>query len=60
MGELQRGFIQGYLNEDLIENIDETHFIVDIDNKMMVGFRGDDCVKYADIIFGGLKMTMII
>lgn len=60
MGELQRGFIQGDLHEDLVENVDETYFIVNMDNGRMLGFRGDDAVKYADVVFGGLGMTMVV
>ena len=32
LGELHRGFTSGELDENLIENIDETHFIVNSDN----------------------------
>ena len=60
MGELQRGFIQGDLYDDLVENVDETHFIVNMDNGRTLGFRGDDDVKYADVVSGGLGMTMVV
>ena len=60
MGELQRGFIQGDLHDDLVENVDETHFIVNMDNGRTLGFRGDDAVKYADVVSGGLGMTMVV
>ena len=32
MGELSRGFESGELNEDLIEDVDESHFIINMDN----------------------------
>ncbi|CAM6101105.1 unnamed protein product [Calypogeia fissa] len=40
MGQLSWGFASGELNEDLMENMDETHFIVNMDNKKTLGFRG--------------------
>ena len=60
MDELQRGFIQGDLHDDLVENVDETHFIVNMDNGRMLGFRGDDVVKYTDVVSDGLGMTMVV
>jgi len=45
IGELQQDFSQGKLNEDLVENIDETHFIMNMDNGRTLGFRGDDCLS---------------
>ena len=38
----------------------ETHFIVNMDNGRMLGFRGDDAVKYADVVSGRLGMTMVV
>ena len=60
MDELQRGFIQGDLHDNLVENVDETHFIVHMDNGRTLGFRGDDVVKYVDVVSGGLGMTMVV
>jgi len=48
------------LNDDLVENVDETHFIVNMDNRRTLGLRGDDCIKYADVLSGGLGMTMVV
>ena len=45
LGELKRGFDSGSLNEDMIENADETHFIFNIDNGRTIGFRGDEEIK---------------
>ena len=43
-----------------MENVDETHFIVNMDNGRTLGFRGDDAVKYADVVSSGLGMTMVV
>lgn len=60
MGVLARGFRSGLLDENLQENIDETHFIVNMDNKRTLGFRGDQHVKYADMVLGGVGITMVV
>lgn len=60
MGEMHRGFISGERREDLIHNMDETHFVINFDNGRTLGFRGDEEVKYADVVSGGEGMTMIV
>ena len=57
MGEFRRGFESGDLNED---NMDETHFVINCDNGRTLGFHGDTEVKYADVVSGGIGMTMIV
>jgi len=59
MGELSRGFESGELNEDLVENVDETYFIINIDNDRTLGFRGDG-IKYANVISSGVGITMVV
>ena len=41
LGILYRGFQNGSFNENLMENLDETHFTVNMDNGKALGFRGD-------------------
>jgi hypothetical protein len=60
LGVLQRGFQTGIFDENLIENIDETHFVVNMDNGHTLGFRGDTTVKYADVVSGGDSMTTVV
>jgi hypothetical protein len=57
---LQRGFQTGIFDENLIENIDETHFVINMDNGRTLGFRGDTTVKYVDVVSGGDSMTMVV
>ncbi|SPQ96949.1 unnamed protein product (mitochondrion) [Plasmodiophora brassicae] len=60
LGVIARGFESGELDENLIENWDETHFVINMDNGKTLGFRGDTEVKYADVVSGGIGMTMVV
>ncbi|EGZ12176.1 hypothetical protein PHYSODRAFT_515343 [Phytophthora sojae] len=60
LGELQRGFADGSLDENAIENIDETHFVIDFDNGITLGFSGEKQIKYADVVSGGEGMIMVV
>jgi hypothetical protein len=59
LGELYRGFATAELDENLLENMDETHF-VNVDNWRTLGIRGDNYAKYADVVSGGETMTMML
>jgi hypothetical protein len=43
-----------------VENIDEAHFVFNVDYSRTVGHRGDDAVKYADVVSGGESITMVV
>ncbi|KAL3678568.1 hypothetical protein R1sor_021524 [Riccia sorocarpa] len=60
LGMLAGQFQSGQLDENLIENIDETHFVINMDNGKTLGFRGDNHVKYADVVSGGQGMIMVV
>ena len=60
LGVLQRRFQSGEFDENLIDNLDETHFVINVDNGRTLGFRGDSTVRYAEVVFGGDSMTMVI
>ena len=60
MHELHRGFKSGELCEEMIYNMDENQFIINFDNGRTLGFRGDENVKYANLVSGGEGMTMIV
>ncbi len=40
--------------------MDETHFVINVDNERTLGVRGDNNVKYADVVSGGEGMTMMV
>jgi hypothetical protein len=60
LGQLKKKFDNGELEDNLIENMDETHFVINMDNGKTLGFRGDDDVKYADVVSGGESMTLVV
>ncbi|DBA02287.1 TPA: hypothetical protein N0F65_006162 [Lagenidium giganteum] len=60
LGVLQRGLGSGELNEDTIENIDETHFMIDFHTGKTFGFVDETSIKYADVVSGGEGMPMVV
>lgn len=60
MGVLAWEFQSGALDKNLMENIDKTHFVINMDNGRTLGFRGDKVVEYADMVAGGLGITMVV
>lgn len=60
LGEMCRAFGDKLLNEDVVENLDETHFMLNMDNSRTLGFVGDENVKYADVSSGGEGMAMVV
>ena len=60
LGVLKRDFGSGIFDENLMENVNEIHFVVNLDNGCTLGFRGDTTVKYAEVVSGGESMTMVI
>ena len=45
---------------NLMENVHETHFVVNLDKSWTLGFNDDMSVKYAEVAFGGDSMTIVI
>ena len=43
-----------------MENLDEIHFTINLDNGRTLSFQGDTSEKYADIVAGGEAMTMVV
>jgi hypothetical protein len=60
LGMFDREFHFGLIDEEMVENWDETHFVINMDNGKTLGFRGDNDVKYADVMSGGMGMTMVV
>ena len=60
LGKLKREFSSGTLDEDCVVNSDETHFVFNMHNFKTLAMRGDDHVKYADVISGTDNMTMMV
>jgi hypothetical protein len=58
MDILNRVFISREFNEDLMENMDETHFLINMDNKKTFAFREDKVIKYSNVISSGEWISM--
>lgn len=54
------GFPGNIMEEKDVKNTDETHFKISLDNGHTQGFKGDDEVKYVDIVSGCDGMTMVV
>lgn len=44
----------------MIENMDETHFAINMDNGHTLGFKGESKVNYVDVASGGMRMTLAL
>ena len=60
LGVLQKGFESGLFDENLMENVDETHFVVNLDNGHTLGFKRDTTMKYAEVVSGENSMIIVI
>ena len=60
LGVLKRGFETGLFDENLMENIDKTHFVVNMDNDRTLGFWSDTLIKYAEVVLGRDSMTIVV
>ena len=57
LGTVCHDFESRRLDEEFVENIDDTHFVVNVDNGRTFGFAGAQEVKYANFISGVHGMT---
>jgi hypothetical protein len=57
---LQRRFQSGEFDENIMENLNETHFVVNSDNGHTLGFREDTSITYAEVVLGEDSMTMVL
>ena len=60
LGVLHRIFLNGVFNENLMENIDGTHFIVNMNNRKTLWFRKNIRIFYTKIMSRGYSMKIII
>lgn len=58
--EAARDLRNGILNEDNVENVDETHLEINVYNGKTLALRGDQDVKYVDATSGGEGMAMMV
>jgi hypothetical protein len=60
LGKVRREFESGHLDENFVENGDETHFIMNMNNGKTLAAINEKEVKYADVVTGGVGMTMFV
>jgi hypothetical protein len=60
LGVLKCQFEPGKLDENLIKNEDEIHFIINCDNRKTLRFKSNKHVKHVDVVSGGIGMTMVV
>lgn len=60
LGRLYREFENGDLNEEDSYNADETHFKLDTNDGRTLAMKGDESVRFADIVSGEDGMTMML
>lgn len=58
--QIQRNFVSGVFDENMMENINEIHFIINMDDGKTFGFHGDEECKYIDTVFGEEWITIVI
>ena len=60
LGFLQRSFMANLYEKNMVENMDETHFIFNMGGSKTLGLRGSANVNYADVVGGadGLKIVL--
>lgn len=60
LGVLRRAFRSGGLEEDNVENADETRCVISMENRTIFALCGKIEVNYADVFSGGEGMVMFI
>lgn len=60
LGEMRGAFDANSLDENLVENIDETHFLINVSNGRTLGFMGGKNLSVAEVVNGSGGMTMVV
>lgn len=59
-GHLMRDFNSGRLDETCMENADETHFFVDLNEGSTLAMKGDTNVKFSYVVSRDVGLTMMV
>ena len=59
LAEMKRRFDTG-MDQNMVENMDETHFLFDLHNCETLGFLGCTTVNFADVLSVGEGMTLVL
>lgn len=57
---LRKRFEWGDIDKDNVSDVDETHFVLNMDNGRTFRFTSDEHMRYADVTSGGESLTMIV
>ncbi len=60
LGELERDFSCTDLDQAMVENVDETHLLINQDNRRTLGYVRDPNANYADVSSSDEGMTMVL
>lgn len=60
LGKLERGFESGLCLNAHMENIDETHFVIYMDDGHTLDYKGTEDIRYAEVVSGTTGMTMVV
>lgn len=62
LGKLKSRFAYGIYEQDLIFNLDETHFIIDFNNLKALGFSGECVVSYNELasVTEGFTLALLL
>lgn len=60
VGVLHMEIQSGAFDENLMKNIDETYFIMNINNEIILEFIGDTTIFYVEIVLGVDFITMLM
>lgn len=60
LGQTKRSFDSGTYDEDTVFNMDETHFVINMDDGKTLALRGEKSIRYSDVVSSGEGMTMVV
>ena len=60
LGTLLQGFFSSAYKKNYTKNVDETYFVINMDNGKTLGFRGDEKVKDIKIVFDREATMMVV
>lgn len=60
LGQLRRDFQSGSIHEENVFNADETHFKIDTNDGKTLAMRGDEHIRFSDVVSGDDGMTMML
>ena len=60
LDQIHRKFIGRHFNENLVENVDETHLYCDITDSVVLRKLGSKQVKYNEVVSGNICMTLLL